>query len=215
MPSASTAVTERLTLYDMSWENYETLLNLLGDRPIRATYSQGVVELMILSYQHERYKKLLTRFVETLTEELDIAIAGGGSTTFKRQDLERGLEPDECFYIEHEPNVRGKQALDLAQDPPPDLAIEVDISHSSIDRMEIYARLGVPEVWRWEQDQLQFWQLQEGQYSPVNISPTLPQISATTLMEFMALLSTVDETSIIRRFRAWVQENLITRDEDS
>lgn len=215
MPSASTAVTERLTLYDMSWENYETLLNLLGDRPIRATYSQGVVELMILSYQHERYKKLLARFVETLTEELDIAIAGGGSTTFKRQDLERGLEPDECFYIEHEPNVRGKQALDLAQDPPPDLAIEVDISHSSIDRMEIYARLGVPEVWRWEQDQLQFWQLQEGQYSPVNISPTLPQISATTLMEFMALLSTVDETSIIRRFRAWVRENLITRDEDS
>lgn len=130
MPSASTAITERLTLYDMSWENYETLLNLLGDRPIRATYSQGVVELMILSYQHERYKKLLARFVETLTEELDIAIAGGGSTTFKRQDLERGLEPDECFYIEHEPNVRGKQALDLAQDPPPDLAIEVDISHS-------------------------------------------------------------------------------------
>lgn len=215
MPSASTAVTERLTLYDMSWENYEILLNLLGDRPIRTTYSQGVVELMILSYQHERYKKLLARFVETLTEELDIAIAGGDSTTFKRQDLERGLEPDECFYIEHEPNVRGKQALDLAQDPPPDLAIEVDISHSSIDRMEIYARLGVPEVWRWEQDQLQFWQLQEGQYSPVNISPTLPQISATTLMEFMALLSTVDETSIIRRFRAWVRENLITRDEDS
>ncbi|GAB4335208.1 MAG: Uma2 family endonuclease [Leptolyngbyaceae cyanobacterium] len=209
------APAQQITLTEISWEGYETILNLLGDRPVRVTYSQGVLELMILSYAHERYKRLLSRLLETLTEELNIPIASAGSTTFKRKKLERGLEPDECFYIGNEFRVRGQLSLDLAEDPPPDLAIEVDITHSSIDRMEIYARLGVPEVWRWEQDQLQFWQLQEGQYSPVNISPTLPQISATTLMEFMALLSTVDETSIIRRFRAWVRENLITREEDS
>ncbi len=203
------APVQHFTLTEISWDGYETILNLLGDRPVRVTYNRGMLELMILSYAHERYKKLLSRLLETLTEELNIAIASAGSTTFKRQRLERGLEPDECFYIGNESQVRGQLSLDLTEDPPPDLAIEVDISHSSIDRMEIYARLEVPEVWRWEQDQLQFWQLQEGQYSPVETSPTFPQISTATLMEFMTLLNTVDETTIIRRFRAWVRENLL------
>ncbi len=200
---------QQITLTDISWEGYETILNLLGDRPVRVTYSEGVLELMILSYAHERYKRLLSRLLETLTEELNIPIASAGSTTFKRKKLERGLEPDECFYIGNEFRVRGQLSLDLTEDPPPDLAIEVDISHSSIDRMEIYARLGVPEVWRWENEQLQFWHLQAGEYCYVDNSPTFPRISTTTLMEFIALLSSIDETSIIRRFRVWVRENLL------
>lgn len=199
---------QQFTLTEIGWDGYETILELLGDRPVRITYSCGMLELMILSYAHERYKKLLSRLLETLTEELNVPIASAGSTTFKRQSLERGLEPDECFYIGNESQVRGQLSLDLTQDPPPDLAIEVYSTYRSIDRMEIYACFGVPEVWCWQQDQLQFWRLQEGQYASVNPSPTFPQISTTLLMEFMALLNTVDDTTIIRRFRAWVRDNL-------
>lgn len=208
MTSTPTAITERLTLYDISWEGYETLLNVLGDRPVRTTYSQGVVELMILSYQHERYKKLLARFVETLTEELNIPIAGGGSTTFKRQDLERGLEPDECFYIEHEPAVRGKQAIDLAQDPPPDLAIEIDMTSSSLNRMAIYAALGIPEVWRFDGTTLEFFERQGEHYERLTHSATFPMIQPSDLTQFIALAETTDDTSVVRQFRNWVWQRM-------
>jgi len=119
---------QQFTLTDISWDGYETILNLLGDRPVRVTYNRGILQLMILSYAHERYKKLLARLLETLTEELDIPIEAGGSTTLKRQALERGLEPDECFYIQNQARIRGKQVIDLNQDPPPDLVIEIDIA---------------------------------------------------------------------------------------
>jgi Uma2 family endonuclease len=200
---------QQITLTDISWEGYETILNLLGDRPVRVTYSQGVLELMILSYAHERYKKLLARLVETLTEELNIPMESGGSTTFKRQTLERGLEPDECFYIQNQALVRGKQSIDLNEDPPPDLVIEIDITHSAINRMEIYAALGVPELWRWDNGALQFWVLSQHQYQQVQHSATFPQLAKTDLEPFIALSEQVDQTTIIRRFRAWVRDNLL------
>lgn len=208
MISAPSVITERLTLYDINWEGYETLLNLLGDRPVRTTYSQGVVELMILSYQHERYKKLLARFVETLTEELDIPIAGGGSTTFKRQDLERGLEPDECFYIEHELAVRGKQTIDLAQDPPPDLAIEIDMTSSSLNRMAIYAALGIPEVWRFDGITLEFFGQQGNHYERLTNSAAFPMIQPSDLTQFITLAETMNDTALIRQFRSWVHQRM-------
>jgi Uma2 family endonuclease len=209
MLATSIPETERLTLYDMSWDGYETLLHVLGDRPVRVTYNQGVLELIILSYQHERYKKLLGRLLETLTEELNIPIVGGGSTTFKRQNLERGLEPDECFYIQNEAAVRGKLAIDLAQDPPPDLAIEIDITSSSINRMAIYAALGVPEVWRFDGEVLQFYQRSQSKYQPVTASPTLPQVCAADLLPFIKLAETTDDTTVFRQFRAWVRNHLV------
>ena len=209
------APTQQITLTEISWEGYETILNLLGDRPVRVTYNRGLLELMILSYAHERYKKLLARLVETLTEELNIPMEAGGSTTFKRQTLERGLEPDECFYIQNQAMVRGKRSIDLNQDPPPDLVIEVDITHSAIDRMEIYAALGVPELWRWDNGVLQFWVLSQQQYQQVQQSATFPQLSRTDLEAFIALADQTDQTTLIRRFRAWVRENLMTRGEES
>lgn len=206
---------QQITLTEISWQGYETILNLLGDRPVRVTYSQGVLELMILSYAHERYKKLLARLVEALTEELNIPMEAGGSTTFKRQTLERGLEPDECFYIQNQALVRGKQSIDLNEDPPPDLVIEIDINHSAIDRMDIYAALGVPELWRWNNGVLQFWVLNQQHYQQVQHSATFPQLSATDLEPFIALADQTDQTTLIRRFRAWVRENLLTRGEKS
>ncbi len=208
------APTQQITLTEISWEGYETILNLLGDRPVRVTYNRGLLELMILSYAHERYKKLLARLVEALTEELNMPMEAAGSTTFKRQTSERGLEPDECFYIQNQALVRGKQSIDLNEDPPPDLVIEVDITHSMINRMEIYAALGVPELWRWENGTLQFWVSNQQQYQQVQHSATFPQLSVTDLEPFIALADQTDQTTLIRQFRAWVRENLMTTGAD-
>jgi len=206
---------QQFTLTDISWEGYESILNLLNDRPVRVTYNQGLLELMILSYAHERYKKLLARLVETLTEELIIPIEAAGSTTFKRKALERGLEPDECFYIQNQARIRGKQAIDLNQDPPPDLVIEIDITNSIIDRLDIYAALGVPEIWRWDNGTLQFLILKKQHYQRVQTSWNFPKLLTTHLDTFITLSDQTDQTTVIRQFRAWVRENLTTGGEES
>ncbi len=206
---------QQFTLTDISWEGYESILNLLNDRPVRVTYNQGLLELMILSYAHERYKKLLARLVETLTEELNIPIEAAGSTTFKRKALERGLEPDECFYIQNQARIRGKQAIDLNQDPPPDLVIEIDITNSIIDRLDIYAALGVPEIWRWDNGTLQFLILKKQHYQRVQTSWNFPKLLTTHLDTFITLSDQTDQTTVIRQFRAWVRENLTTGGEES
>jgi Uma2 family endonuclease len=206
---------QQFTLTDISWEGYETILNLLNDRPVRVTYNRGFLELMILSYAHERYKKLIARLVETLTEELNIPIEAAGSTTFKRKVLERGLEPDECFYIQNQAKIRGKKAIDLNTDPPPDLVIEIDITNSVSDRLEIYAALGVPEIWRWDNGTLQFWILQQQQYQQVTQSLNFPQLSTADLGTFITLSDQTDQTTVIRQFRTWVQNNLMAGGEES
>lgn len=160
---------------------------------------------MILSYRHERYKKLLARLVETLTEEFNIPIAGGGSSTFKRQDLERGLEPDECFYIEHEPDVWGKEKIDLYKDPPPDLALEIGITSSSLNRMGIYAVLGIPEVWRFDGIKLQFFHLQGKEYLEVSASVVFPRIKPDELLQFIKMAQNTNDTKVIRGFRQWLR----------
>ena len=139
---------QRFVFSNMDWPSYLAMGEILRDRPIRMTYDRGVLELMTTSPEHEKAKKLLGRFVEALTEELDIDIASGGSMTCRREDEEGSLEPDECYWIEHEEQVRGRIDIDLESDPPPDLAIEAEISRSVLSRLGIYARLGVPEVWR-------------------------------------------------------------------
>ena len=192
---------QRLTLTNISWEHYETLLNLLGDRPLRFTYSHGTLELMILSFQHERYKKLLARLVETLAEEWDIPLVGGGSATCKRQDLERGLEPDECFYSQNAAAIQGKQRLDLRHDPPPDLALEIDITHRTLDRRTIYAALGVGEVWEFDGQTLQFWQLVQGQYQEITTSHTFPRLTPDHLLPWILKAETLNDTALIRAFR--------------
>src|SRR5207244_659524 len=100
--------------------------------------------------EHECYKRLISRLVEVLTEEMALPLAGFGSMTFKRRKRRRGLEPDECYWIVNEPKVHGRIHIDLRRDPPPDLVVEIDITKSSIDRLEIYALLKIPEVWRFD-----------------------------------------------------------------
>ena len=153
VPARSQAV----VLFNIDWRTYNVIGRALVDRPaLRLTYDRGTLEIMTTSSEHERFKHVLRRLLETWAEERGIAIAGYGSMTFKRRKFLRGLEPDECYWIANEAQMRGRDHIDLRVDPPPDLVLEIDIFHSSLDRMGIYGILGVPEVWRYSKKRLVF-----------------------------------------------------------
>ncbi|MGB7413774.1 MAG: Uma2 family endonuclease [Thermosynechococcaceae cyanobacterium] len=200
---------ERLVLSGVSWPNYQSLVHDLEHQPsLRLTYDCGQLEIRRYSDPHESYKKLLGRLVEALTEELDLEIRSLGSRTCDRKDLRRGLEPDQCYYIKNESAVWNKEQIDLQQDPPPDLAIEVDITSSSLDRLAIYADLGVPEVWRYDGLSLIIYDLQNQQYQPCASSKTFMGLSPADVERFLAMKKTLKENALIRQFRQWVRENL-------
>ncbi|MEH2320172.1 MAG: Uma2 family endonuclease [Nostoc sp.] len=194
----------------MHWDTYQNLVRDLESQPgMRLTYDDGILEIMMpLPPPHERYKRLLGRFVQVTTEELGIEICSLGSTTWTREDLRKGLEPDESYYIQNELAVRGKDVIDLTIDPPPDLAIEVDSTSSSMNRMGIYPALGVPEVWRFDREILTICSLVNNDYQLREISLVLPMFDAVVLRSFLELSLTMGETSLIRHVRQWVREQL-------
>jgi len=196
-------------LRGIHWDTYQNLVrDLESQAAIRLTFDDGILEIMMPLPPHERYKKLLGRFVEVMTEELGIEIRSLGSTTWSREDLRKGLEPDECYYVQNELVVRGKDDIDLEFLPPPDLAIEVDSTTSSMNRMEIYAALGVPEVWRFDMEVLTIWCLVDGVYQSREVSLVLPMFSSVVLMDFLGLSLTMGETSLMRHVRLWVRDKL-------
>lgn len=178
----------RLVLYDVGWRDYERFLKLLDERPgVHLTYDRGVLEIMTLSFQHESVGRLVGRFILVLTEELALPVAGGGSTTFRRRKKKRGLEPDECYWIQSEALIRGKTEIDLRTDPPPDLALEVDITHSSLDRLKIYPALGIPEVWRLEKQVPVCYLISEERYKVSQTSKAFTGLRPAELSSFIAL----------------------------
>jgi Uma2 family endonuclease len=211
MATVSTApVAQSLLLMDISWQEYIKLLRIFARRHLRLTYDHGVLEIMTISSEHERYKHLLGRLLEALTEELDVAIAGFGSFTCKRKRKKRGLEPDECYWIASEPLVRGKDTIDLDHDPPPDLAIEVEVTRSALDRMAIYAALRVQEVWRYDGTEVTFHALQQGSnvYAEMAASLSFPQLTPKDLKGFLELRKQDHENAILRQFRDWVTQHI-------
>jgi Uma2 family endonuclease len=203
----------RVVLRGVGWSGYETILKLVGDRPVRLTYDRGDLELMVPSLDHERYKSLLGRLIETLTLELDLPCDAAGSTTWRKQLEDRGLEPDECYYLANAERVAGRK-IDLSVDPPPDLAIEVEISRSALNRMGIYAALRVPEVWRFDGETLRVEQLQaDVTYREVVVSPSFPFLPRDEVVRWLRLAETMGQTPWLRQFREWVRDTLIPRDE--
>jgi Uma2 family endonuclease len=208
------AADQRVLLYNISWQDYQTIGRVLQNRPnVRLTYDRESLEIMTTSPEHEVYKKRLGRFFETLAEEFKLPIALAGNMTFQREDLERGLEPDECFWIAHEPQMRAKLEWDPSRDPPPDLVMEIEISRSALNRMSIYAALGVPEVWRFDGETLTVHLLQpDGTYQPAGHSPTFPAVSLAEIVRFLKPSETMDYLSEIRSFRVWIQEQLARKE---
>lgn len=195
-----------VVLKDVSWQTYQALLRDLGNhRSSRLTYDQGVLEIFMPSELHEIINRLLALIVTALTDDLGMKIKGYGSTTLDREDLERGVEPDSCFYIQNVDRVLGRR-LDITVDPPPDLAIAVDITSSSRRRFGVYRQLQIPEVWRYtEQDGVMIYQFQNGAYVECEFSPTFPMVSGAVLMEFLQRAETEDDNAVIRALRQWIR----------
>jgi Uma2 family endonuclease len=198
---------QRLLLRDVSWQTYRTLGGLFVNRPgLRITFDRGSVELMVTSPEHEKYKKRLSRFLETLAEEFGLPLETAGNMTFQREDLDRGLEPDDCFWIAHESAVRGRTAWDPDRDPPPDLALEVEVSRSALNRLAIYAALRVPEVWWFDGETLRVELLQpDGTYRTADHSPTFPVVPVGEVGRFLELNDAADYLGTVRAFREWVR----------
>lgn len=194
-------------LSGISWQTYETLLAEIGDRQIRLTYNRGNLEIMVPSPEHERFKTIMGRFVETLAEELDVKIEPLGSTTFKRPELS-GKEPDECFYIQNLSAVKGKKRIDLNQDPPPDLVVEIDITSRSENSLRVYADLGVPEVWIYNGAQLRINRLENGEYVEREISLAFPSLPILEIVRFLEQAETMDYLELVKAFRNWVKSQI-------
>lgn len=198
---------QRFVLHGVSWQTYSALLGDLEASAVRLTYDRGTLELMSPSQDHERFKTLIGRMIEMFTEELDIPLQSGGSTTWRKEDLDRGLEADECYYIQHEPQICDRDVINLSVDPPPDLAVEVEISRSLVDKFAVYAALRVPEIWRYDGDALRVFLLQsEGGYVESDHSLNLPQLAPGQVARFLTLRSEKRETEWARAFRRWVIE---------
>ena len=197
---------QRIQLQDVNWNEFEAILDELGDkRACRIAYSDGILEIRMPLPKHEKAKVLLGDMVKILLEELDLDNECFGSSTFKRQDMAKGIEPDDCFYIENSAQMIGKDRLDLTVDPPPDLAIEVDVTSKT--GLDAYQALGVPELWRLENGQLRISLLQNGQYQDASSSPHFPNFPIVdSISQFLARSQTEGRSQTLKAFRQWVRE---------
>lgn len=198
-----------LVLHHISWETYEKLLDIFAEHPkLRMTYYKGTLELMTPLSDHERYSWTLGRLLVVLSEELGLEIMGLKSTTWRSKPKAVGKEADECFYIQNEALMRGKLKIDLKNDPPPDLAIEIDTTNSSIDKMAVYAELRVPEVWRFEDGKIIISILTETGYVDSETSLAFGSFPVKELARFMQLDAQKGENARMREFREWVRSQI-------
>lgn len=199
----------RICLSAVDWRMYSMLLRAFAERPgIRLAYDRGDLEIMSPLLEHDDNGSLLGDLVFVLTDELGLPLKRGGSTTMRRRRKQRGIDADECFWIAGAHRMVGRRRLDLRTDPPPDLAIEVDVTRSSLDRMGIYAALGVPEVWRLEGDSLTFHVLgPDGSYVEAAISRSIPLVTPADLLGFLKKAQAAgDENPVLREFREWIRQ---------
>ena len=194
-------VENRIVLDDIEWGTFVELSNQRRGNVPRMTFDRGLLELMCPLRQHEQIGRFIGRLFEIYTEVFDIEIGSVKSTTFKRKDLKRAFEADESYYVKHAEQMRSKEEIDLAIDPPPDLVIEVEITSSAIRKLELFAAMGVPEVWRHDGEQLQMFSLENGGYKPVPSSPALPGLTVAAINSLLEKRFNVGETALIREFR--------------
>ncbi|HVA46745.1 MAG TPA: Uma2 family endonuclease [Pirellulales bacterium] len=212
MSTAPSSVKPAAVLHDIDWGTYTRLLRAFERRRrFRLTYDRGMLEIMSPLWEHEKSAYLLGRFIDVVTEELRLLCEPGRTVTLRRRRKSRGLEPDNCYWIANAGRLAGKTRLDLRVDPPPDLAIEVDLTHSSLDRMSIYAALGVPEVWRATCEGLTFNILEAGVYQVRTHSLSLPRLASADLVPVLAQLGRTDTTALVAQFRDWVRQVLLNR----
>jgi Uma2 family endonuclease len=201
---------ERVVLQNVTWQLYELMLAQLGEnRSVRLAYDQGILELMSPLMPHERSKRLLEKLIDIVLEELDIPAVSVGSMTCKREDLGRGSEPDSGYYIQNEPLIRHRETVNLEEDPPPDLVLEVEYSRSAVNKLKLYAAMGVPEFWRYNGKTLRIYQLFGQEYVQQENSLTFSPILVAEFPQFMQEAKDIGEVAMMKKFRAWVRSQNI------
>ena len=199
----------RIAIEGVSYAFYKQFCDEVGEQPIRLSYNDGCLEIMVTKSPHEFFKKVLAKLVEATIFELNVPVRSGGAMTFQRDDLQKGFEPDECWWLAQEAIVRKTTDFDFQKDPPPDLAIEIEMSHSLAGRIHILAAMKVPEVWRYNGRTLRFCILDEdGGYVDADCSKSFPFLRPENLQPFLALPDNEDETSRLRKYVNWLRANL-------
>ena len=196
---------ERVVLHNISWETFDRLIVESGDhRNTRFYYLDGTLEMMSPLFVHEGSNRFIERLICAATEVLEMNLRRAGSVTLRVRSKQAGAEPDSSFYIQSEALVRHLTELDLSVDPPPDLVVEVDITSSSDRRLPIYARLGIPELWQYDGQTVQYYLLKDDEYEAVQISPTFPDLPAPVIDLYLKRRLSIGESQAIREFKAWI-----------
>jgi Uma2 family endonuclease len=199
---------QRIVLHNVSWETYGRLLEERGEERVpRFVYDRGELEILSPSAEHERVGYYVGLIVAMFAREGRVGIYGVGSTTFRREDLARGFEPDLAFYTRNREQVRGKSRLSLEVDPPPDLVVEIDVTHLSIDKLSIYAQAGVPEVWRCEGHRFEILLLGERDYERSDASLALPSVTDEALRILVEYGASMELAEWLDRVIEWAQGN--------
>ncbi len=202
-------LSESLILKSISWQTFGQILEELGeDRNTRLAYNEGVLEIMSPLGEHESNNRFVESLIWDLGSELNYNMKKMGSLTLKKDGFKRGVEPDSCYYINNEPLVRNKQNIDLNNDPPPDLVLEIDMSSGSLNKLPIYAELLVPEVWRYDGNTLNVYVLSEGKYNQVEQSLIFPQIDIKKIHGFVRQSLNIGEMETLRQFRQWIRSQI-------
>jgi Uma2 family endonuclease len=198
---------KRLTFRDLDWQAFKQIQSLLGDRTrARFTYDNGVLEITQSLEGHERSTGLIERFIKIIVVEMGMKIKTMGSTRLDREDLVKSAEPDNGYYIQNYALVADRE-VDLNVDPAPDLVVEVDITHTDINKNKLYASMGVPEFWRFNGRVWRILELVDGDYIDRDRSPTFPLVKKTDLYQFLEA-AFIDEVAAEIDFRQWVRQQI-------
>lgn len=198
---SSPTVEPRFVL-DTDWRGYTKILDAVGEGHVRLNYDGGRLEFLSPSPEHELTKSLLGSLVEVLMDERDVRYQKGGSITFRRKALDKGLEPDECFWVANRKSMINVKRWMPSVHPPPDLVIEIEVSQGVVSRLPILAALGVPEVWHWRANELRPLGLRpDGTYEVLTGSRVVAEVDFGVLTEHMRLADRHDTSEIKALYR--------------
>jgi Uma2 family endonuclease len=214
MVAPQKTIDQFVVLRNVSWETFERLLADHEDSAgVRLYYDNGMLEIKVPSAKHEEPNRTLAQLIEVLAEEMNLDLRRLGSTTFKRYDLLKGFEPDSSFYIQNAEAIAGKATLDLIVDPPPDIVIEIDITSDSLNKFPIFAGLGIPEVWHYDDEMVTIYKLEGDCYVKAEYSPTFPLVTSELATQFLEESAQMKSTAWLRRVREWARVQLKSDDQ--
>jgi len=197
-----------LVIHDFDWDGYEQLLDALGDRShFRVSYDSGRLEILSPSSPHEQYARLMDLIVFVFCEVHELKVKCLGQTTWRKKPRSKGLEADACYYLKNEELIRGKRDINLESDPPPDIAVEIDLTRSSFRKQSIYTALRIPEIWRYDGRSLRIYTLTKGQYTEIHESSFLPGLTDAMLTQVLEASATGETMDVLKAFRKRLQES--------